>query len=240
MTRLTVLFAAALQAVQAPATGSLAGCVTDQARSGIPGATVTVTAADARQVCVETDKAGCYEVKDLIPGSYKVTGRLRGFNRVTNDGLNVASGTAARFDFVMSVSPICDCIRVIPSTLAEMWMQAEGVLHIRISEPAPESTTQFRSSKPVATVLHALTSQCRPASTTVNSFELEEIDVLPPYHAGQEMVIFTPRANCCRLPGPAFVLQDGRVLKVPYSFLSPYLGMSTGALLEQLRAVGGR
>ena len=240
MTRLTVVFAAALQAVQALATGSLAGCLTDQARYGIPGAAVTVTAADARQVCVETDKDGCYAVTDLIPGSYRVRGRLLGFDRVTKDGVNVASGTAARFDSVMSVSGICDCVQVLPPTLANIWMEAEEVLHIRISEPAPESSTQAGTCKHVATVLHALTPQSRPASTIVRGFELQEIDPAPPYRAGQEMVIFTPRPNCCRLPGPAFVLQDGRVQKVPSSFFSLYLGMSTNALLEALQALRGR
>jgi hypothetical protein len=239
MTRLTVLFAAALQAVQAPATGSLAGCITDQARYGIPGAAVTVTAADARQVCVETDQDGCYEVKDLRPGPYRVTGRLLGFDRITKDGVNVASGTAARFDSVMSVSGICDCIQVVPPTLANIWMEAAEVLHIRISEPAPESAAQAGTCTHVATVLHALTPQSRPASSIVRGFELQEIDPAPPYHAGQEMVIFTPRRNCCRLPGPAFVLQDGRVQKVPSSFFSRYLGMSTGALLGELRALSG-
>ncbi len=97
MTRLTILFAAALQA--APATGSLAGCITDPARHGIPGVTVTMTTADARQLCVETDKAGCYEVNDLIPGSHRVTGRLLGFDRVTKRDVNVASRTAARLGF---------------------------------------------------------------------------------------------------------------------------------------------
>lgn len=111
MTRLTVVFAAALQAVQAPATGSLAGCVTDQGRYEIPGAAVTVTAADAGQVCVETDKAGCYEVKELIPGSYRVVGRLLGFDSVTKLDVDVASGTAARFDFTMSISAICNCVQ---------------------------------------------------------------------------------------------------------------------------------
>jgi hypothetical protein len=240
MTQLTVLFAAALQAAaaQAPATGSLTGCITDPARYGIPGVTVTATAADDPQVCVETDKAGCYEVKDLISGSYKVTGRLPGFDRVTNAGVNVASGTAARFDFMMSVSGICDCVQVGPSTLAGMWMRAEEVLHIRISEPAPGSATQARSCPQVATVLHALTPQSRP-STIVYGFELEGTDVPRPYQPGQEMVIFITRANCCRLPGPVFVLRDGRVQKAPSTF-SRYVGMSTDALLEELRALGGR
>jgi hypothetical protein len=241
MRHLTILLAAALEAAaQAPATGSLAGCITDQSRYRIPGAPVTVTAVDTRQVCVETDKAGCYEVKDLIPGSYRIVGRLPGFDRVTKDGVHVAGGTAARFDFAMTISPICDCVRVIPSTLAEMWSGAEEVLHLRISEPSPGSATQSGSCKQVATVLHALTSQSRPASTIVHRFELEEIDPPPPYHAGQEMVIFTPRPNCCRFPGPAFVVQDGRVQKVPSSFFSRYVGMSTDALLEELRALRGR
>ena len=237
MTRLTILFAAALQA--APATGSLAGCITDPARHGIPGVTVTMTTADARQLCVETDKAGCYEVKDLIPGSYRVTGRLPGFDRVTNDRVNVAGGTAARFDFTMSVSPICDCVQVIPPTLRDMWMRAEEVLHIRISEPASGATTTAGSCKQVATVLHALTSPSRRASTIVHGFELEGADVPRPYQPGQEVVILTTRADCCRTRGPAFVLRDGRVQKAPSGF-PQYVGMSTDALLDELRSLAGR
>jgi hypothetical protein len=240
MTRLTFVFAAALQAVQAPATGSLGGCITDRARYGIAGAAVTVTAADAHQVCVETDKAGCYEVNDLIPGSHRVTGRLLGFDRVTKRDVNVASRTAARLDLMMSISPICECIQVVPPTLANIWKEAEEVLHIRISESAPESATHAGTCRQVATVLHALTPQSRPASTIVYGFELQEIDAPHPYRVGQEMVIFTPRPNCCRQPGPAFVFRDGRVVKVPSTFFSQYLGMSTRALLEQLRALGGR
>jgi hypothetical protein len=108
------------------ATASLAGCISDPLGYRIPGVTI-VAKADGSQRTVDADTSGCYEVKNLKPGSYRVTFRLAGFDNVTRDRVILEAGNVARFDSTMRISPICECVRVpTPRTLAEAWKGADG------------------------------------------------------------------------------------------------------------------
>jgi hypothetical protein len=143
-------------AAQTPATGSLAGCISDAAGYRVPGVTIVVKA-DGIQRQTTADTTGCYNMTDLPPASYRVTARLLGFDKVTRDQIILAAATATHLDFVMRLSPICDCVRITPPrTLAEAWARADAVLHVRIAEPEPGSSIQSGSYRHVAMVLHAL------------------------------------------------------------------------------------
>jgi hypothetical protein len=64
----------------APDAGSLAGCISDASGQRLPGVTILAQLPGVRRT-TEADTTGCYELKDLGPGSYRVIARLRGFTR---------------------------------------------------------------------------------------------------------------------------------------------------------------
>jgi hypothetical protein len=82
----------------------------------------------------EADTRGCYELKDLVPGSYRVIAQLRGFTPVTRNRVIVTPGTATRLEWVMQVHGICECVK-IAGTLSERAAYAGSVFHLRIAEP---------------------------------------------------------------------------------------------------------
>jgi hypothetical protein len=133
MSVLVAVFAVAMMvAPQASsATGSIVGCVSDTMRQRLPGATVVVKGVDLR--ITVADSAGCYEVNDLPPASYRVTARLAGLDNVTHDRVAVAQSAPARLDFTTRPSAICECAHVAGS-LGELSDRAEAVLHVRLSD----------------------------------------------------------------------------------------------------------
>ncbi len=134
--------------------GSIVGCMSDITRKPVPGGTVTAKA-DGLERTTMADKSGCYALRDLPAGWYRVTARLLGFDNVTRDRLAVVSATPTRLDFTMRVSPICECVRVA-GTLAEHWKHADAVLHIRLSDSETTGSTPQGYYRHAATVLTAL------------------------------------------------------------------------------------
>src|SRR3954452_1799853 len=93
--------------------GRLAGCVSDMARSPLPGVTIRVTGANVdRTVTSETD--GCFRVGVLPPATYLLFATLPGFSAVTQHELGVRAGALTRVDFRMRVASICECLIVAP------------------------------------------------------------------------------------------------------------------------------
>ena len=232
---------------QTPATGSLAGCISDSSGYRVPGVTIVVKASGIQRR-TEADTTGCYELKDLAPASYRVTARLTGFDTVTHDRVILPPTTATRLDFLLRVSPICDCIRIVPPrTLAEAWERAEAILHVRISEPEPGSPTQSGTYRHVATVLHALKLHTgEPAAATTAIVEYQRNGAAGPYDVGQELVVFPRWASsaraffgvgpdCCDNPDLTFVVQQGRIERAPSAF-SSYVGLPIETFLNELRA----
>jgi predicted XRE-type DNA-binding protein len=153
---LAIIIALAVPAApQAPPTGSLVGCASDTMKQRLPA--VTVVAKTGRvQRTTTADAGGCYELRDLPTGSYRVTARLTGFDSVTRDGVIIAPTGVARMDFDMRVSPICECVRLGGTTLAGQWDYADAVLHLRLSASEPQPTTPlgyYRHAAPVLDVL---------------------------------------------------------------------------------------
>jgi len=99
--------------------GSIVGCVSDTAGQRLPSATV-VAKGGGLQRTVVADGAGCYELKDLPPASYRVTARLLGFDNVTRDRVVVAPAAATHLDFTTRGSSICECVLFRPS-LTELY-----------------------------------------------------------------------------------------------------------------------
>jgi hypothetical protein len=79
--------------------GALAGDVSDQAGSPVPGVSVSITftaTGAAREAT--TDAAGSYVVHGLTPGVYRVRVELTGFRPTVREGVRVITGETVRID----------------------------------------------------------------------------------------------------------------------------------------------
>ncbi|HXW07783.1 MAG TPA: carboxypeptidase-like regulatory domain-containing protein [Vicinamibacterales bacterium] len=232
--------------------GSLVGCASDAMAQRLPG--VAVVAKSGRvQLTATADAGGCYELKDLPSGSYRVTARLPGFDNVTRDGLNIVTGSVARLDFAMRVSAICECVRLGGTTLAEQWGHADAVLHVRLSASESQPTTPVGYYRHVATVIDALKKPAVPLRAPVSVLQNQRSAAPGPYDIDQELVLFlkTWRSSEFMItndepglavptgssdPAIAFLIQNGHIRRAPPEF-SRYVGMPLGAFLDELRAL---
>ncbi len=85
---LALLTMAGLAAAQ-DAAPSLRGRVTDPSEASVPGAIVTVKAADGKERRVTTDEQGLYEMAPLPPGLYSLRVTKRGFAVFTQSNVDV-------------------------------------------------------------------------------------------------------------------------------------------------------
>jgi hypothetical protein len=143
----------------APDPGSLAGCILDASGQRLPGVTILAQLPGVRRT-TEADTKGCYELKDLGPGSYRVIARLRGFTPVTRQRVVVTPRTATRLEWVMQVSGICECVK-IAGTVSERTTYAGAVFHVRIVEPDLTQTQPDGRYRQSAQVLNVLRSGTR-------------------------------------------------------------------------------
>jgi hypothetical protein len=219
----------------------------------LPG--VAVVAKSGRvQLTTTADASGCYELKDLPSGSYRVTARLPGFDNVTRDGLNIVARSVARLDFAMRVSAICECVRLGGTTLAEQWGHADAVLHVRLSASESQPTTPVGYYRHVATVIDALKKPGGPFKGPVFVLQNQRSAAPGPYDINQELVLFLKAWRSSEFmitndepglavptgssdPAIAFLIQNGHIQRAPPEF-SRYVGMPLDAFLGELRALG--
>jgi hypothetical protein len=215
---------------------------------------VTVVAKSGRvQQATTADAGGCYELRDLPVGSYRVTVSLAGFDNVTRDGVKIAARNVAHVDVVMRGSAICECVRLGWTTLTEQWDHADAVLHMRLSASKSQPTTPVGYYRHVATVLDALKKPAASLETPVFVLQNQRSGASGPYKVGQELVVFLRSFGSSGFvivndepglavptgsydPSIAFLIQDGRIQGAPSGF-SRYDGMSLDAFLLELRAL---
>jgi hypothetical protein len=237
---------------QAPPIGSLVGCASDTMEQRLPG--VTIVAKTGRlQRTTTADASGCYELRALPAGSYRVTARLAGFDNVTRDGVTIAPTGVARMDFAMRVSPICECVRFGGTTLAAQWDYADAVLHLRLSASEPQPTTPAGYYRHAATVLNVLKKPVGPLTTPVFVLQNQRSAAPGPYDIDQELVMFLKSqgsagfaitndepglavAGASDDPATVFLVQESRIQRAPSEF-SRYGGMPLGVFLDELRVL---
>jgi hypothetical protein len=250
------LAAAVMVDAQGPGTaGSIVGCMSDSVRQRLPGATVVAKGGGVQRTTA-ADSRGCYELKDLPPASYRVTGRLAGFDNVTRDRLVVAPSTATRLDLTTRVSSICECVRVEGATLADQWDHADAVLHVRLTDSEPTSSTPQGYYRHSATVLSAVKQPTGPRPAAIFVLQNQRSGVPGPYDVGQELVAFleSSGSDAFRIandepglavptgshdPSIVFLVQDGRIQRAPLEF-SRYVGTPLDSFLEELRTLSRR
>ena len=96
------LFLAAVAWAQAP-TGAVSGKVTDQTGALIPGATVTATEADGKQVITTSDQGGTFSMQSLPPGSYTVSATAKGFAQYSQPGVTLTPGHTLTLNMTLQV-----------------------------------------------------------------------------------------------------------------------------------------
>jgi hypothetical protein len=248
-----ILTLAVQEAPHAPSSaGSLAGCASDTMTQRLPG--VTVVAKRGRVHLITTaDAGGCYELKNVPSGAYRVTARLTGFDNVTRDDVSIVTGSVARLDFAMRVSAICECVRVGGTTLAEQWDHADAVLHVRLAASESQPATPVGYYRHVATVIDALKKPAAPLETPLFVLQTQRSAAPGPYEIGQELVMFLRSSDSGGFmiandepglavpsgssdPAIVFLIQDGHVQRAPAES-SRYVGMPLGAFLDELRAL---
>jgi outer membrane receptor protein involved in Fe transport len=100
--------------VYAQATGTIAGLVSDQSESVLPGVTVEVTSAatnQTRRAISGTD--GFYTVPLLQPGRYTVKATLAGFQTTVREDVQVSVESTARVDLRLAVASLQESITIV-------------------------------------------------------------------------------------------------------------------------------
>lgn len=250
---ITIVLASALHlGAQTPAaTGVIAGCIVDRTERRLPGVTVAATG-EGRRHTTEADKSGCYELKGLTPGSYRVTARLPGFTNVTRDNVVVTPGPVTGLDLTMNVSSICECV-LLTGTLADHFKRADAVLHVRITGPASGQPMPSEYYRHAAAVLHALkhlSGGTPPA--TVSLLEHQANAAPGPYDVDQELVAFLRSVRADEFAivngdrglivnnqkhAMVFLVRDGQIVDAPTEF-SRYIGATLDSFMYELRALG--
>lgn len=91
---------------------SISGTVKDQGGLALPGVTVTaLNSGSGRETMATSVEAGRYEVKGLVPGTYRVIARLQGFSDAGRS-VTLSAGEAATRDFTMGVGNLSEEITI--------------------------------------------------------------------------------------------------------------------------------
>ena len=94
-------------------TAAIAGFVTDESKASLPGATVTVKAADTGQTRVlTTDEQGRYRADALEPGKYAVTVELSGFRTAQYADVTLSIGAAATLNVQLQIGGVSEKVVV--------------------------------------------------------------------------------------------------------------------------------
>ena len=244
-------------AVQAPAqtlasTGTIAGCVTDVAGGAIPGATITARS-EANQRTITSDRSGCFDLRELPPGPYRVVATLTGFHNFVRDPVLVSGGSITRLTMTLTVAPLCDCAHIPPpKTLAEAWTRADAAMHIQILSGEQSGSMYYRHD---VRVLHSFRRDLAllPIGATTSVLEMQFGGSPEPYQPRKELVIFptwlrqanafvglgTTGPNCCNNAATVFEVENGRISFAPEP-LKRYAGMPIDVFLRELRMLSAR
>src|SRR5437868_15185105 len=89
---LLILLALSLQAFSQSSNAILSGTVADAGKALIPGVSITVTNTETGVVSTGlTNESGTYNVPSLLPGLYKVSAELPGFQTQTFTGVRLGN-----------------------------------------------------------------------------------------------------------------------------------------------------
>jgi Carboxypeptidase regulatory-like domain len=135
-------------------TGTITGIVRDQAKSPLPGATITANKLDdntAQTALSGSD--GAYMLSSVPPGMYSVMAEKAGLSRVVVSSPQISAGTTATADFTLVPLHTSPVTSLVPGCFWKRFARAyAGDWHDRASagpepkfrgDPAPESNPPF-------------------------------------------------------------------------------------------------
>src|SRR5215475_12828441 len=112
--------------------GSVSGTVTDAAKAFIPGVTVTATNTETGVISTSiSNESGTYNIPSLLPGVYKVTAELPGFQTQTYTDVRLGNAAQIRLNFALQVATLNTTVEVTISAdrlLLESASSVGGVL----------------------------------------------------------------------------------------------------------------
>src|SRR4029078_7486098 len=86
---------------------SLSGTVSDAAKALIPGVSVTATNTDTNVFSTGiTNESGTYNIPSLLPGVYKVSAELPGFQTQNFTDVRLGNAAQVRLNFTLSVASL--------------------------------------------------------------------------------------------------------------------------------------
>ena len=242
-----LLLAASPQGLVQSGVGTITGVVRDQANGVMPGAVITVTAADAAPRKVTANADGRYRVADLPAGVYRVRAELAGFRPSPAETVTVAGSGTVELHFALRIGFLEIADYVLPAGGARGALQkADVVLHLRITErlgprvlPPCECTIDtlhraqiigvFKNTGPELVTGGTLTFHQDQAGEWVEDGRTYR-GQFAPYRTGDELIGLFSRDDAGRLSelaGPHYLsrIANGRV-KVPPYFSDAASGMT--------------
>lgn len=112
--------------------GTISGTIEDASRALIPGVTVTATNVNTGVVSTAiTNETGAYNIPALLPGPYKVSAELPGFQTETKTGVELGNGQQLRLNFTLSIAGAQQAVEVsipVDTLLATSSASVSGVL----------------------------------------------------------------------------------------------------------------
>jgi len=112
---ISCLFFAALGLSQS-SNATLSGTVSDSAKALIPGVTISATNTETGVVTTGiTNESGTYSLSGLLPGVYKVTAELPGFQTQSFTDVRLGNAAQARLNFTLQVASLNTTVEVTVS-----------------------------------------------------------------------------------------------------------------------------
>jgi len=157
------------------------GQVTDTSGAVLPGATVTATAPNDRQIAI-ADGSGRFELTGLPPGVYVLTAGLLGFKGSSRE-VTVTTQGALTADLVLRFDPCnAECVCVVWDA-ADMWRQSSLVAHLRIRDRSEPIHSENDCGRPAyqytATAIRELTHPSFTGATARSISILTNVDSSP-------------------------------------------------------------
>ena len=110
------LLSRSVQAFGQSSNASLSGTVSDVANALIPGVNITATNTDTGVVSTTlTNESGTYNMPSLLPGVYKVTAELPGFQTRTFTDVRLGNAAQVRLNFTLEVASLNTTVEVTAS-----------------------------------------------------------------------------------------------------------------------------
>src|SRR5688572_8304444 len=92
--------------------GTLTGIVEDGSKALIPGVSITATNTETGIVTNRiTNEAGAYDIPGLLPGNYRLSAALPGFQTKTFENIQLGNETR-RFNFVLELASLSTRVEV--------------------------------------------------------------------------------------------------------------------------------